>query len=915
MKKLLLASLFAVFINTAFAQAPFITQTCYRGAFAPAPTPMWTNNWTSWDPQNNVYPAPTVTVSSNILANTTWSVGQTILITTPIFVKNNSVLTIQPGVVIRGQKNTTASLIITKGSQLIANGTPTAPIVFTTDQAVGLRGVGDWGGVILLGKAINNNSGGIGNIEGLPISADTEHGGTDDNDNSGSMQFVRIEYCGIVYQPNQEINGLTLGSVGRATMLDNIQVSYCNDDAFEWFAGTVNAKHLVSYRNVDDDFDTDNGFSGSVQFCLAVRDPQLADNPAVSTSEFFESDNNATGSAATPLTSGLFSNATCIGALRGAPTSSLIASGNRNRVRIRRNSALRIYNSIFTDQATRGLFIDGSASETNALNGSLKFKNNILAGYAQRATESGTFGIIVSNTFVIANANDTLLSSSGILTTPYNYLAPDYRPSAGSIALAGASYTDAILTSVTATNNPMPMLTVNSGTICVGQSFTINPTGINTLFNIQGGNAIVSPSISTTYTVVGTNTVTGCSSNVTSSLVVNPNPAITVNSGVICAGQTFTINPNGANTYTIQGGNAVVSPSSNSSYTVIGTNTVTGCRSQTFATSNLTVNALPAITSTPSILLSACQGSTGAITGIVIPGVNTYTWTSGANIVGNSVNLNNQPAGSYLLIASNSNGCVNSFGPYSIINPNAPSAPTASASANSLCVGQAISLFASSSPSTTFNWTGPNFNSSTQNPIIPNSTTTMSGIYSVYATILGCSGPATNLTLTVNPNPTITVNSGVICSGESFTINPTGANTYTIQGGNAVVSPTVTSSYTVSGTSSSGCKSQSFATSNLSVNICLGIENNNENLLNILIYPNPTSDNTNLIIDTYNLESLNVNVYDVTGKLVMSPIQNQSLLIGENKFTINTKDLNNGMYFVILTTNKGKETVKLIINK
>jgi len=1050
MKKLLLASLFAVFINTAFAQAPFFTQTCYRGAFAPSPTPMWTDNWTSWDPQNNVYPAPTVTVSSNILSSTTWSVGQTILLTAPIYVKNNSVLTIQPGVVIRGQKNTLATLIITKGSQLVANGTPTAPIVFTSDQAVGLRGLGDWGGIILLGNAINNNANGIGNIEGLPVSADTEYGGTNDNDNSGSMQFVRIEYCGIVYQPNQEINGLTLGAVGRATMLDNIQVSFCNDDAFEWFAGTVNAKHLVSYRNLDDDFDTDFGFSGSVQFCLAVRDPQIADNPAVSTSEFFESDNNPTGSAATPLTSGIFSNATCIGALRGAPTSSLIASGHRNRVRIRRNSALRIYNSIFTDQATRGLFIDGSASETNALNGSLKFKNNILAGYAQRATESGTFGIIVSNTFVTANANDTLLSSSGILTTAYNYTAPDYRPSAGSIALAGASFTDAILTPVTATNNPMPMLNVNSGTICVGQSFTINPTGINT-FTIQGGNAIVSPSINATYTVVGTNTITGCSSSVTSSLVVNPNPTITVNSGVICAGQTFTINPNGANTYTIQGGNAVVSPSinssysvtgtntagcisqvfatsnltvnpnpiitvnngaicagqsftinpngantytiqggnavvtpsSNSSYTVIGTNTVTGCRSQTFATSNLTVNALPALTSSPSILLSACQGSTGAITGIVIPGVNTYTWTSGANIIGNSVNLNNQPAGSYLLIASNSNGCVNFFGPYSIFNPNAPSAPTASASANSLCVGQPISLFASSSPSTTFNWTGPNFNSSTQNPIIPISTNTMSGVYSVYATILGCSGPATNLTITVNanpiitvnngticagqsftinpigantytiqggnpvvsppsnavytvvgtntagcvsqafttcslvvnPNPTITVNSGVICSGESFTINPTGANTYTIQGGNAVVSPTATTSYTVSGTSTSGCKSQSFATSNLSVNICLGIEKNNENLLNILIYPNPTSDNTNLIIDTYNLESLNVNVYDVTGKLVMSPIQNQSLLIGENKFTINTKDLNNGMYFVILTTNKGNETVKLIINK
>lgn len=98
---------FCSIFNTAFAQAPMpfkINKTCYRGAFAPAPTPMWTDNWTSWDPQNNVYPAPTVTVSSNITANTTWSVGQTILITAPIYVKNNSVLTIQPGVVIRGQK-------------------------------------------------------------------------------------------------------------------------------------------------------------------------------------------------------------------------------------------------------------------------------------------------------------------------------------------------------------------------------------------------------------------------------------------------------------------------------------------------------------------------------------------------------------------------------------------------------------------------------------------------------------------------------------------------------------------------------------------------------------------------------------------------------------------------------------------
>jgi signal transduction histidine kinase len=83
----------------------------------------------------------------------------------------------------------------------------------------------------------------------------------------------------------------------------------------------------------------------------------------------------------------------------------------------------------------------------------------------------------------------------------------------------------------------------------------------------------------------------------------------------------------------------------------------------------------------------------------------------------------------------------------------------------------------------------------------------------------------------------------------------------------------------------------------------------------VALYPNPTADNTTLIIDNYNVESINVLVYDITGKLVMSPIQNQSLLVGKNKFTINTSDLNNGIYFVTLITNKGKETVKLIVNK
>lgn len=368
-----------------------------------------------------------------------------------------------------------------------------------------------------MGKATNNTPGGINNVEGLPISSLTEYGvasGADDNDNSGSLSYIRLEFGGYPYQQDKEINGFTFGAVGRGTNLDHLQVSYNNDDAFEWFGGTVNAKYLVSYRNLDDDFDTDFGFSGNIQFGLAVRDPQIADAPAVSTSEFFESDNNATGSAATPLTSGIFSNITCIGSLRGVQGST-VSAGHRNRVRIRRNSALKVYNSVFTDQATRGVFIDGSASETNALNGTLIFKNNILAGYGVRATESGTFGIINSNTFVIANANDTLgklVNASSILTTPYSYTSPDYRPSLASLALSGSSFTDAALAAVTGTSSNLVLSTIPSS-MCIGDgstttsyvfvaSTTVTPGYCSLSWSVSAGLSISSTTvINPTFTV------------------------------------------------------------------------------------------------------------------------------------------------------------------------------------------------------------------------------------------------------------------------------------------------------------------------------------------------------------------------------------------------------------------------------
>lgn len=498
MKKILLSAAIAFTAANSVAQSNFFEKTCYRGAFAPAPAPMWTDQWCEWDPQNKVYPAPTITITSDITSNTTWNSGSTILLSAQCFVKNNSVLTIQPGVTILGDKSAVgAGIFVTKGSQLIANGTPAQPIVFTSNQAPGNRSAGDWGGIILMGKANNNTPGGINNIEGLPISTDTEYGvasGADDNDNSGSLTYVRIEFAGYAYQQDKEINTLTMGAVGRGTTLHHIQASFGLDDAFEWFGGTVNAKYLVSFRCLDDDFDTDFGWSGNVQFGLAVRDPEVADNPAISTSENFESDNNATGTSATPKTSGMFSNITCIGPLRGVVTGTY-ASGYRRGARIRRNSELKIFNSIFMDNATRGVFIDGSACETNASAGTLKFKNNILAGYGQRATESGTFGIINTNTFVIANGCDTLKSSAGILTTPYNYTSPDYRPSAGSIALSGASFTDAVIAALT-DNTPANVIAAIPSTVCIGTDSNVSPFAFAATTTVSPGYCSLSWSVS-----------------------------------------------------------------------------------------------------------------------------------------------------------------------------------------------------------------------------------------------------------------------------------------------------------------------------------------------------------------------------------------------------------------------------------
>jgi hypothetical protein len=550
-------SLIAPYVIAEVTNKNFITPVTYRGAFAPAPTAMWTNGWANWDPQNTVYAATTVTVSDSITTNTHWTKNNVYKIQGLIYVTNNATLTIDAGTVIRGDETVAnTSLVITRGAKLYANGTVSEPVVFTSNKAAGSRAPGDWGGLIILGKASYNGASGTSNIEGIAAVPQTTYGGTDDDDNSGSLTYVRVEYGGYVFQPNKEINGVTFGAVGRGTKVDYVQSSFANDDAFEWFGGTVNCSHLISYRGVDDEFDTDNGFSGSCQFLLGVRDPQIGDATwnisGGSVSEGFESDNDAAGSTNSPNTKAVFSNVTFVGPLRGdasAANQAAIHPAFRRSARIRRNSKLRVINCVMMDYPM-GVYIDGSASVANANAGSLRFSNNLLAGnVAGKVIDPLTItsaGFSGAYTWFAASKNDSLVSTTGILRSPYNWTSPDYRPDFSSPAAINYNFADTIFNGLLNTN-PCTTPTISSitGSACLDSKtqatsiYTIDsiagatytwtvPTGV-TIVSGQGTYKLTVKAASTIVAINGTLSVVvanSCGASASASITLAKNGAV-----------------------------------------------------------------------------------------------------------------------------------------------------------------------------------------------------------------------------------------------------------------------------------------------------------------------------------------------------------------------------------------------------
>lgn len=406
--------------------------------------------------------ANTVEVTGDITASTTWSANKIYLLKGNVYVTNNATLTIEAGTIIKGDKGTKGALIITRGAKINAVGTVDKPIVFTSSIAAGARAQGDWGGVILLGKALNNLGTSVP-IEGISDASEkAKHGGTDPADNSGTMKYVRIEYAGIALGPDNEINGLTFGSVGSGTTIDYIEVYRSGDDAFEWFGGSVNCAHLLAIDSWDDDFDTDNGFSGKVQFGLAQRLSVTAD---VSGSNGFESDNNAAGDNTSPQTSAVFSNMTILGPV-GQGT---VNANFQHAAQIRRNSAISIFNSVFANY-TEGIFIDdalpsGSAvnAQANLVAGRTVIANNLIYGCNSKSNQikasNATALGVITPLLTVGNIFEPSLASSTIITDGYKYSAdlvsassgrvgvPNFTVVAGSAAASGASFANAKLAS------------------------------------------------------------------------------------------------------------------------------------------------------------------------------------------------------------------------------------------------------------------------------------------------------------------------------------------------------------------------------------------------------------------------------------------------------------------------------------
>lgn len=385
------------------------------------------------------------TLTGDIIGTRTLSRDTVYTVVGFLEVQPGAQLIIPAGTQLISDANTRGSIVTLRCSgdqasgQLIVNGTAADPVVFRPAATSGRqRGVA--GGIVLHGCAPINVTGGTGVSEGVS----RPFGGTNVGDSSGDISYLVILFGGVPVTPDNEINGLTLAGVGSGTLIDHVQAHFIADDGFEWFGGTANGSFFVSSGNDDDAFDCDFGWNGTVQFTLAIQDPERANRGE-------ECDNDANGSTNEPITDPKFWNGTWIGA--GVRTAN---QDINDGLYIRRNAAGEYHNHVVANFGNVGVVLDGSGTLAQLTGGNLILNNvlffnnlglesgsvgtNDLTRNVQRRvnnayTADGVEAALAGGTFVFADPQFQSVN----LTDPVNGTQPDARPAPGSPALNAAN--------------------------------------------------------------------------------------------------------------------------------------------------------------------------------------------------------------------------------------------------------------------------------------------------------------------------------------------------------------------------------------------------------------------------------------------------------------------------------------------
>ena len=413
--------------------------------------------------------AAIITKSGAIAANETWTNNNQYILDDFVIVQPGVTLTIQQGTVIKGTKGNLdtsvnppvlvdepGALIVLRGGRLVANGNRFNPIVFTSAEPVGSRAAGDWGGIIIAGNA-QTNEGNNAQLEAFsalasPIDifygADAS-GSFNNNDDSGVLRYVRIEYAGFDIIQDEELNSLTLAGVGRGTSINYVQCSFGLDDAFEFFGGNVDAKFLVAYATKDDDFDTDQGNFSRLQYGVSFKEPSIAD---ISGSNGIESDNDRSNPTVTPATRTTFSNFNFFGARQ--TRFNAFDPNHEYGAHIRRGSRTSVFNSVFIGAPVAGIFLDGAETNDNANNSTpqrLELKSNTIS-----VLEASDLHILSNDETALGETAASWVESAAQFNTcrtgnaaslgirfPYDVnLIAKWKLQASSVLLGAADFTD-----------------------------------------------------------------------------------------------------------------------------------------------------------------------------------------------------------------------------------------------------------------------------------------------------------------------------------------------------------------------------------------------------------------------------------------------------------------------------------------